>query len=172
MKASDLDFSTLNYFKAHEFPSDVLSYMDSRLIKKLDEYRKALGHSLTPSPLRAGWVREGGSTGSQHYIGPVQRNSDGTLESRRLSGAGDLFPARSCDLRHAFMTALRLGFGGIGVYLDTRGPMGTQQYMIHLDIREGTPQVWMRDDGKYIYPYRGDTEMDLFYKKLSGITAA
>lgn len=172
MKASDLDFSTLRYFAAHEFPSDVLPFMDARLIKKLDEFRAALGYSLVPSPLRAGWVREGGSTGSQHYIGPVQRNSDGTLQSRRLSTAADLFPAPSCDIRHALMTALRMGFGGIGIYLDTHGPTGRPQPMIHVDIRGGTPQLWLRDDGKYLYPYRGDAEMDLFFKKLSGVTAA
>lgn len=172
MKATDLDFSTLRYFAAHEFPSDVLDYMDARLIKKLDEFRAALGYGLVPSPLRAGWVRESGSTGSQHYIGAVRTNADGHKESARLSTAGDLFPVQSCDIRHALMTALRMGFGGIGVYLDTRGPLGTPQYMIHVDIREGAPQLWMRDDGKYIYPYRGDAEMDLFYKKLSGVTAA
>lgn len=171
MKASDLDFSTVRYFAPHEFPSDVLQYLDARLVKKLDEFRQALGHSLTPSPLRAGWVRENGSKGSRHYIGAVRVGADGSKESQRLSTAGDLFPSLNCDIRHALMTALRMGFGGIGIYLDTHGPTGRPQPMIHVDLRDGPPQLWLRDGDGYLYPYRGDAEMDLFFKKLSGVTA-
>lgn len=167
MKASELDFSTLKYFKPGEFPAGVLEYVDAALIKKLDQFRAALGASLTPSPLRAGWIREDGSKTSQHYIGPLRRNEDGHLLPQRLSTAGDLFP--KCDIRHALMTALRMGFGGIGVYLDTRGPSGAPQPMIHVDLREGAPQLWMRDNGQYLYPYRGAKEMALFFDKLSGV---
>lgn len=176
MRASDMDFSTVRHFKEREFPQistsagsrSVLEFTDESVVRVLDTLRDQLGHALIPSPVTGGWVREGGSTGSRHYIGPIRQGSDGQLESAHLSTAGDFFP--KCDVRKAFLAALAIPeIGGIGVYLDTRGPDGTRWNMMHIDLREGPRQVWMRVNGRYIYPYRGQAEMDEFFRLLGEV---
>lgn len=176
MRAADLDFNTIGNFSSGEFPSistsggprSVLEFVDADLIRALDRFRSALGHGVSPSPVTAGWVREGGSEGSQHYTGPIRVDVDGHSQVTRLSAAGDVFP--HCDIRQAFLTALGMPeFGGIGVYLDTNGPKGTPQPMMHLDLRQGRRQIWMRYEGRYIYPERGGSEMGFFFRKLAEV---
>lgn len=171
MRASDIDFSTINHFHQGEFPAiagrSVLEFTDADLVRALDTLRSRLGHSITPSPVTAGWVREGGSRGSQHYIGQITIE-DGEAQSQRLSTAGDIFP--NCDVRDALIEALGMPeFGGIGVYLDTTGPRGTFQPMMHVDIRTGPRQLWIRYDGQYVYPAKGEGEMDFFFSKLAEV---
>jgi len=176
MRASDLDFSRIKHFSESEFPSidtvggerSVLEFTDARVIQEIDRFRNRLGAGVSPSPLAAGWVREGGSTGSRHYIGPIKLYENGEPHSARLSTAGDIFPY--CDIREALLVALGMPvFGGVGVYLDTRGLKGTPQPMMHLDLRDGPRQVWMRYEGEYIYPGRGQNEMDFFFRKLAEV---
>lgn len=173
MKAADLDFNKISHFKTGEFPviktgagvRSVLEFTDANTLRAINKFREKLGHGVSPSPLTAGWVREGGSQTSQHYIGPIHLDEDGEPQSQRLSTAGDLFPY--CDIRQAFMVALGIPeLGGIGIYLDTKGLKGTPQPMVHLDTRPGRRQIWMRYEGRYIYPERGGAEMDEFYRRL------
>lgn len=171
MRAADIDFSTIKFFHRGEFPAiagrSVLEFTDAALVRAIDRFRAQLGHGVVPSPVTAGWVREGGSRGSQHYIGQVTIE-DGEAQSQRLSTAGDVFPA--CDIRQALLIALGMPeFCGIGVYLDTNGPSGTPQPMMHLDLRPGRRQLWMRYQGEYIYPERGPSEMEFFFQKLSEV---
>lgn len=169
MRASDLDFDTIRHFQPGEFPEGTLEFMDAELIRQVGAFRQALDNAVVPSPLKAGWVREDGSETSRHYIGAVRRDEDGNEQSERLSDAGDLFPY--CDIRHAFMTALSLPFGGIGVYLDTHGPDGKPMPMMHVDLRPGPRQIWMRYKGQYHYPYRNERSMKLFFQKLAEVQA-
>ncbi len=159
MQAIDLDFAQVPHFSAREFPTlatadgahPVLEFVDAELIRALSRFRQALGAPVTPSPVAAGWIREGGSHGSRHYIGPIRRDEDGRPMSTRLSTAGDVFPAG--DIRTAWLVALGMPeFGGIGVYVDTRGPSGTPQPMLHLDLRPGPRALWLRDARGYHYP--------------------
>lgn len=174
MQAIDLDFAQVPHFSAGEFPTlatadgphPVLEFVDAELIRALSRFRARLGAPVTPSPVAAGWIREGGSHGSQHYIGPIRRDEDGRPMSTRLSTAGDVFPAG--DIRTAWLTAVGLGvFGGIGVYVDTRGPSGAPQPMLHLDLRGGPQTLWLRDAGGYHYPARGGAALDHFFATLT-----
>lgn len=171
MRASDLDFSRVDNFSEGEFPTmevdgdevSVLHFLDAEVVHNLDKFRRLLGQPVSPNPVDEGWVREGGSEGSRHYIGQI-RKEDGDLQPKRLSTAGDVFP--DCDARLAFLTALGMSeFGGIGIYLDTNGPKGTPQPMLHLDLRSERT-VWMRYDGEYIYPGNSQEQMDRFFRHL------
>lgn len=173
MKATDIDFDTIENFTIGEFPEtstdagnmSVLEFTDADTIRAISRFRDLLGHAVVPSPLTAGWIREGDSQSSQHHIGPISQGSDGALESQRLSTAGDVFPY--CDARLAFTLARSMTeFGGVGIYLDTNGPSGHPQPMLHLDTRSGRRQVWMRFEGRYIYPERGGGALREFYSRL------
>lgn len=173
MIAADLDFSRVAHFSIGEFPSlqvsgdtvSVLEFVDAKLLTALEKFRTLLGAPVRPSPLDEGWVRTGGSETSQHYIGPIRLDADGEPTSKRLSLAGDIFPV--CDIRHALFTALAIPeFGGIGVYLDTKLD-GKRHAMLHVDLRPGPRQIWMRYGGTYHYPYRNDRSMKLFLQKLA-----
>lgn len=156
LSAATLDFAELDHFSRGEFPGDVLERVEDELILSLNEYRGRLGYPVVPSPLVEGWYRAEGSETSRHYaVG-------------RLSDAGDLFP--QCDIRRAFLVAQGCEwFGGIGIYLDTNGPDGKPQPMIHLDLR---PEriIWMRYEGRYIYPLRSAEEMAEFFKRLDEVS--
>lgn len=173
MKASDIDFSQLRYFSDGEFPNirtdlgtySVLNFLDASIIRQLNRFRDRLGKPVVPSPVAGAWIREGGSQGSQHYVGPIRLDDDGEPHSQRLGVAADFFPL--CDIREAFMVALSMPeFGGIGVYLDTHRN-GRAAPMMHLDLRTGTRQIWLRDGDGMLYPGRGDAEMKRFFKKLA-----
>lgn len=173
MRASNLDFSDVDYFSRSEFPTlstdvgdfSILEFIDAKLIRALSRYREALGHPVIPSPVAGAWVREGGSTGSQHYIGPVKLYENGKPRAQRLGVAGDFFPL--CDIRKAFVIALGMPeFGGVGVYLDTQRN-GAPTPMMHLDLRKGPRQIWLRDGDGFVYPMRGDSDMRRFWQKLS-----
>lgn len=156
MPASDLDFSLVDYFSRGEFPSDVLKHVEADLVLGLSEYRKRLGKQVQPSSVVAGWYRQGGRKGSRHYA------------IERLSDAGDVFP--QCDIRDALLVAMGCDWwGGIGVYLDTNGNDGTPQPMLHLDSREERV-IWMRYQGRYIYPLRSESEREEFWKRLSEVS--
>lgn len=153
MRASELDFSTLEHFTPGEFPAGALEHAEAELIQRLDEFRDRLGQPIYPSPLPAGWFRTSGSTGSRHYaVG-------------RLSDAADIFP--EANVIDALLVALRQRcWGGIGVYFDTHGPDGSRWPMMHLDLRPGDQVLWMRVDGEYIYPLSSSAARQTFMKFL------
>lgn len=173
MQASDLDFSQIRYFSAREFPNirtdvgtfSVLNFLEAGVIRALDRFRDRLGHPVVPSPVAGAWIREGGSRTSQHYVGPIKLYENGEPQSQRLGVAADVFPL--CDIRYAFLTALSMPeFGGVGIYLDTHRN-GRAAPMMHLDLRTGTRQIWLRDREGMLYPGRGDDEMKRFWQKLA-----
>lgn len=155
MPASELDFDQVDHFSRGEFPGDVLEHVEADFILGLSEYRKRLGKQIAPSPVIAGWYRLKGRKGSRHYA------------VDRLSDAGDIFP--QCDIRDALLVAMACDWwGGIGVYLDTTGPSGKPEPMMHLDGRDNRV-IWMRYEGRYIYPLRSTAEREEFWKRLSEV---
>jgi len=153
--ASLLNFNELEHFDADEFPDGVLDHIEAELVLNLEGFRDILKHPVIPSPLPGGWFRKDGSPTSRHYA------------FNRLSDGGDVFP--QCDIRHAFMVAMGCRFwGGIGIYLDTTGPSGKPEPMLHLDCRDKRT-VWMRNNGDYIYPMRSADERRQFWELLGGL---
>jgi len=156
MSASKLDFTMVNYLSRDEFPGDSLEHVSADLILGLSEFRERLGAPIVPSPLVAGWYRKDGSKRSRHYA--VGRLADG----------GDFFPR--CDIRLAFLVATGCEwFGGIGVYLDTNGPSGRPEPMMHLDCR-GKRTIWLRYEGRYIYPLADQDQFNEFWKRLNEVS--
>lgn len=155
--ADAMDWSGLDHFSKDEFPDGVLEHVEAELILSLDGYRDVLGCPVIPSPVVDGWFRKDGSESSRHYA------------FNRLSDAGDVFP--QCDIRHALMVAMScVWWGGIGVYLDTTGPSGKPEPMLHLDLRPSMPRtVWMRYEGKYIYPMNSPEAMAEFWQRLGDL---
>ncbi|MCV6589688.1 MAG: hypothetical protein OIF57_11730 [Marinobacterium sp.] len=152
IRASDMDWDDVNWFNPSEFPGGVLDHVEGALIMALDDFRALLGQPIVPSPVPGGWCRNDGSTTSRHYA------------VERLSDAGDIFP--QCDIRTALLHALGCEwFGGIGVYLDTTGPSGKPEAMLHLDMRPERV-LWLRYEGRYIYPLRSAGEMAAFWQRL------
>jgi len=141
----------LQFFSAHEFPDreEEVQWADQMLFVKMDELRRKLDAPIIPSPVPGALTRFAGSTTSRHY-------SD---RKEKFSTAIDVFISEQNPLEHnftntyrAYTLALNLGFGGIGVYLDTFYDDLTWP-MLHLDIRPHTsPVLWIRE-GKEIYMY-------------------
>jgi len=153
--AAELDFGAIEHFDAGEWPGDVLAHIDADLVLALNEYRDQLGCAVVPSPVVGGWYRTDGSVTSRHYA------------VDRLSDAGDVFP--QCDIREALLVALGCDWwGGIGVYLDTTGPSGKPEPMLHLDQRPERV-IWLRHEGRYIYPMSSPGAMAEFWKLLSEV---
>lgn len=136
---NELDWRDIDHFTPSEFREGVIANMAPDFIKDLDGFRDELGCRVFTSPLVGGWVRDYGNSTSRHYIG-----------SGRKSDAGDIFP--ECDPFYALLVAVKRGFGGIGLYFDTRYN-GKPQWMMHLDKRpldRGVPVIWVRDlNGTY-----------------------
>lgn len=155
MLGRELDFiiwDELDHFSESEFPAGVTEKVSPAFLYRLDNFRKILDCPVHPSPLEAGWFRTDGSETSRHFIG-----RDGKL---RKADAGDVFP--DCDIFHALITAVRLGFTGIGLYFDTTYA-GEKKHMLHLDTRPGELVIWTRDNGLYttIYPRPNANVFDL-----------
>ena len=155
--ALDRDWDSIKWFTPNEFPKGSLENIEAKLIYFLDGYRDLLDEKVIPSPVAAGWYRFDGSMTSRHYA------------VRRLSDAGDVFP--QCDIRKALVVAMGCPWwGGIGVYLDTTGPSGKPEPMLHLDLRPRRV-LWMRvkENGKerYIYPLRSKQEMQDYMRYLT-----
>lgn len=139
MNKQFVDWSDIENFSPGEFPAGVLEKIEPGFIYALEFFRVQLGCIVNPSPLVGGWIREGGSETSRHYVG-----------NGRKSDAGDVFC--DCDPFHALIVAIRCGFTGIGLYFDTKYD-GKPHWMLHLDKRptsNGNPVIWVRDkSGKY-----------------------
>lgn len=137
MKASELsqkiDYPSFPEFR--DFGID-MTKLDAALILKLQDLRSRTGIPVTPSPVIAGWYREGGSTTSRHYA------------VNRLSDAGDVFPARGKIMDFWLACVIDPHIGGVGFYMDTNGPDGRFWPMVHIDMR---PQkaLWVRHEGRY-----------------------
>ncbi|WP_028302630.1 hypothetical protein [Oceanospirillum beijerinckii] len=156
--AAQMDWKDINWFSPDEFPEGVLEHVEAELVLSLEGYRDLLGYPVIPSPLPGGWFRKDGSPTSRHYA------------FNRLSDGGGVFP--QCDIRHAFLVAMScVWWGGIGVYLDTTGPSGKPEPMLHLDLRINLPKtVWMRYEGRYIYPVRSTAERNEFWQRLAEVS--
>jgi hypothetical protein len=165
VNAENMDWSKINYFTPKEFLQGSLKYLDPKLIVELDSFRHALGQRVHPSPAFGGLYRLDGSVTSRHYA------------VNRLSDAADIFPEG--DVLKAFQVAKEGPWGGIGIYLDTRGPNGKPWPMLHLDLRPGTRILWARikedKNGKlverYIYPHRSSAEKNEFNSLLNKLVA-
>lgn len=150
--ADAMDWRGVRYFTKNEFPEGVLKHLEAEFILSLEGYRDRLGDVILPSPIKSAWYRTKGSMTSRHYA------------VDRLSDAGDIFP--QCDIRKALMVAMACKWwGGIGVYLDTTGPSGRPEPMLHLDMRLER-KLWMRYSGRYIYPMNSQEELNEFFKRL------
>jgi len=141
MRASELiphrDYPSFPEFERFGLP---VHLVDAEVLRVLQRIRDISQIPIIPSPIRAGWARTNGATGSRHYaVG-------------RLSDAGDIFPARGrcleCWLRAQEIPAL----GALGLYSDTRGVDGLPWTMLHFDLRDAKPRVfWIREAGEYLY---------------------
>lgn len=156
--AALLNWDDLDWFSPDEFPPGVLEHVEADLVLALEGYRDFLGYPVIPSTNPKGWFRKDGDSGSRHYA------------FNRLSDGGDVFP--QCDIRHAFLVAMScVWWGGIGIYLDTDGPSGKPEPMLHLDLRINMPKtVWMRYEGRYIYPARSTAERNEFWQRLAEVS--
>ena len=134
-----IDFDSLDYFSASEFPEGVDRYCDPVFMMKLNLFREALGCAVIPSPRKAAWYRHKAGKNNRHFVGPADQPS-------RLSDAGDVFP--QCDPFYALVTAIECGFTGIGLYYDTH-LNGDQRWMMHLDTRPGDLVMWERRNWRY-----------------------
>jgi hypothetical protein len=115
-----------------------LELIDSRVISTMQAVRYVFGRPIYPSPLRRGWARLDGSKTSRHYA------------INRLSDAGDVFPDRGY-LMHCWLVFQQMKqVGGLGFYLDTRGPDGDFWPMLHFDLRPGRRIFWARQNGTYM----------------------
>lgn len=141
-----------NHFDQSEFPSNSLEHISAKFMRRLFAFRELTGVPMTPSPNPDGWARFTGSKGSRHYA------------VRRLSDAGDLFPAEDADIRLLLVQACQM-FNGFGFYLDTK-LNGKSRTMIHLDQRP-MPLVWARYRGEYIYPSNSRKDSDRFFYLLN-----
>jgi hypothetical protein len=159
--AAELDWSTIQRFRAGEWPDGTLQHMDGRLIRVLDRIRNRLpkGHSMTPSPLRGAHVRESGT--SRHS----------TQGGRRLSDATDIF-MRWSTVWDAWAECLRdPAVGGLGIYVDTfLGDATRTRPMLHIDLRPERLmwvcwRVTSRVDPFYTYHHLNPLE---FHKVLAG----
>lgn len=142
MSKIEIDWSKTNSFKPAEWPKGVLEHMDVSLMHELFELRKRLPNycAMIPSPLVDAHIRQKGS--SRHSIEGGTRKSDAT----------DLF-VRWAALWPVYQEAQRMGFGGIGLYLDTRYN-GEIRPMIHLDMRSPERIEWVRYKGVYYYRHK------------------
>lgn len=144
-----IDWNLTESFSPGEWPDGVLDDMDSNLFHNgLFPLREQFGHSMTPSPLPEGHVRQKGT--SRHSIQNGTRQSDAT----------DQFIESSADVVAKFLrVAQRIkAIGGIGAYFDTKPSV-----MIHIDMR---PErlLWIRVGGDYIYE---PNDPAFFYRELA-----
>jgi hypothetical protein len=156
MKASELKQSNYPNFPEFKKWGIDLSNVDAALILALQSIRTTYGIPITPSPLQDAWSRTTGSKTSRHYaVG-------------RLSDAGDVFPERE-KILDLWLQVQELDYiGGIGLYVDTKGPDGKPWPMMHIDLRPNR-LLWTSDvvykERKYYY-----FKQDYFWEIVGRIT--
>ncbi len=161
LRATEIDWNTIRHFRPEEWPTGsdgrlVLAHMRAALIERLDGWRAHILGPVVPSPDPEGHVRASGR--SRHsLVGP---------DGPRLSDATDVFVPRGWW--GAWVQAQRAGFGGIGLYFDTR-LRGEPAVMMHLDLRP-MRLLWARVDGVYVYPHRGRESRLRFLQALQEAT--
>jgi len=115
-----------------------IELIQPRLLWVMDDIRDALGYPIYPSTAPGAWGRTDGPDTSRHYA--VDRKAD----------AGDVFPARG-RAGQAWMEAIKHpDVGGLGFYMDTRGPDGQEWPMLHIDLRPGETTLWCRVRRSYV----------------------
>ncbi len=154
-KASGLPEEYFKYFPEFEQFEIDLNFMDATFIKNLHHFRYLTGIPMTPSPVIEGWYRKEHTTSRHSAYG-------------RLSDAGDLFPKRGMAFKTFFYALSMSWFGGIGLYIDTKGPDGKDWPMIHLDLRPHLSKtIWIRSDKKYFY-FPSDEFMTIMKEIIKG----
>jgi len=106
-------------------------FMDDELLKKLDQFRTALGEPVIISPITGSIGRlKAAISDSQHIIGPdlTIRSVDVMVPKSRF---GVKYSRGGDELKKAFDLALQTGFRGVGVYKDWQPYAG-----MHLDTRK------------------------------------
>jgi hypothetical protein len=124
----------MQHFSPAEF-REWWEFMDVDLLTKLDLFRERWGKPIMISPVDGALGREAGESLSYHNItryGQVR--------------AVDIFPSGLTPDNAALAVSIAesVGFGGIGLYTDTKPSM-----MMHLDNRSGSAR-WARVNKKYV----------------------
>jgi hypothetical protein len=124
----------MQHFSPSEF-REWWEFMDVDLLIKLDLFREMWGKPIMISPVDGSLGREAGESLSYHNVtryGQVR--------------AVDIFPSglTTNNAGLAVSMAEKVGFGGIGLYTDTKPSM-----MMHLDNRSGSAR-WARVNKKYV----------------------
>lgn len=141
-----IDWSRTTHFKPSEWPAGTLERMEPELLHAVFELRKRCGASMIPSPLYDAHVR---TTGTSRHS---------TQGGKRLSDATDIFVTSWPGVWKAWNEALKLPFGGIGLYADTQ--LGKPMPMLHLDMRPERV-MWVRHS-KTEYVYFNNNPMAFF----------
>lgn len=124
----------MQHFESHEF-REWWEFMDVDLLIKLDLFRERWNNIVDISPAHGSLGRNDGDSKSYH-------NVDKYGQVRAV----DIFP-RGLTRQNAALAveiAESCGFGGIGVYTDTKPSM-----MLHLDNRSGRGR-WARIKKEYV----------------------
>lgn len=162
MKASELNWSDeINPNLApHEWPGDVLDYMDARIIRVMSDIRSMAGVPMFPSPLQGAHVRHRArrpGNGDRHATDNGKRLADGTDFFVRWEDAP------------AVVEAIRQhrGIQCFGLYnrMSFKGTPG-DFCMIHVDLRD-QPISWVgngRSPIEYVYDV---VEPDRFKRLMS-----
>ena len=135
-------------FSPTEWPAGAIEQMEPEVFHELFKLRRECGQAITPSPLLGAHVRAAASS-SRHSTHGGTRKSDAT----------DFFLRDWKALWPTYLHALRLGFGGIGVYLDKQMG-GVNRPMMHVDMRpervlwvttkQGEYVTYNRDPNRYL----------------------
>ncbi len=148
-----INWDNVDHFELDEFSEDP-ELAESELIYTLDYARRLHGKKVRLSPVKGAFIRFGGSSGSQHFVGENKYNIE------RKSTAIDIFPEGTPIEFYSILLRVR-EIRGIGIYLDTNGVDGQPWIMFHIDIREcgfkvDVPLIWItiKTHGKntYLYP--------------------
>src|SRR6056297_816453 len=136
--AADLT-QRIDYPNFPELDAIDLSLTDARTVITLQAMRSQGGFSIWPGLKQANWGRIYGSETSEHYaVG-------------RLATACDVFPAKGKVIRFWSLCQEQAEVGGMGLYLDTKGPDGSPWMMTHFDLRQKPRLMWVRNGGEYWY---------------------
>lgn len=124
------------YFNAAEFGGHA-DKLAPGLLDRLDAFRAAWGAPVLISSHPEAVARKGGDSLSQHNIDRWGHTRAVDCHPEGMDTAE--------DRARALALAKKVGFTGVGLYLDTARPM------LHLDIRPGSRvATWARIEGEYM----------------------
>ncbi len=153
--ASELPWRLIPHFYPYEFAGHI-DEISGAIVLALEAFREDLKHPVYVSP--ATWGTH--SKKSWHY---------GLKGRNKYAQALDVFP--KCDLRLAWMRALKCGFfSGIGVYPFWKFQSRDIKGGLHLDLRRSarTAMWWQDKKGKYRY-LNSTSEIVKFLTVMAGL---